>query len=106
VSAFAIVGQNQRARDLIERLLSVASPVGLYAEEFNTTTGRRLGNFPQAFSHLALIQAAAAIILAEQLEEIGFPTGAASALAGKRVSRSGPPVSMCRPTRSARAPCA
>ncbi len=60
VSALAIVGEEQRARDLMERLLSVASPLGLYAEEFDTSTGRHLGNFPQAFSHLALIEAAGA----------------------------------------------
>ena len=69
VSALAIVGDHQRARDLMERLLSVASPLGLYAEEFDTSTGRHLGNFPQAFSHLALIEAAARIVLAERLEE-------------------------------------
>ena len=40
-----------------------------YAEEFDTSTGRHLGNFPQAFSHLALIEAAAGIIVAERLEE-------------------------------------
>jgi GH15 family glucan-1,4-alpha-glucosidase len=71
VSALAIVGDFQRARDLMERLLRVASPLGLYAEEFDTSTGRHLGNFPQAFSHLALIEAAARIIVAERLEEIG-----------------------------------
>jgi GH15 family glucan-1,4-alpha-glucosidase len=70
VSALAIVGEMQRARDLMERLLSVASPLGLYAEEFDTATGRHLGNFPQAFSHLALIEAAARIILAERLAEL------------------------------------
>jgi GH15 family glucan-1,4-alpha-glucosidase len=69
VSALSIVGDGQSARDLMERLLSVASPLGLYAEEFDTSTGRHLGNFPQAFSHLALIEAAARIILAERLEE-------------------------------------
>jgi GH15 family glucan-1,4-alpha-glucosidase len=69
VSALAIVGELQRARDLMERLLRVASPLGLYAEEFDADTGRHLGNFPQAFSHLALIEAAARIILAERLEE-------------------------------------
>jgi GH15 family glucan-1,4-alpha-glucosidase len=71
VSALAIVGEEQRARDLMERLLSVASPLGLYAEEFDTSTGRHLGNFPQAFSHLALIEAAGRIILIERLAEIG-----------------------------------
>ena len=69
VSALAIVGEMQRARDLMERLLRVASPLGLYAEEFDAETARHLGNFPQAFSHLALIEAAARIIVAEQLEE-------------------------------------
>ncbi len=70
VSALAIVGQEQRARDLMERLLRIASPLGLYAEEFDVKTGRHLGNFPQAFSHLALVEAAGRIILAERLEEI------------------------------------
>jgi alpha,alpha-trehalase len=70
VSALAIVGELQRARDLLEKLLSVGSPLGLYAEEFDTGTGRHLGNFPQAFSHLALIEAAGRIILAERLAEI------------------------------------
>ena len=71
VSALAVVGEEQRARDLMEKLLNVASPLGLYAEEFDAPTGRHLGNFPQAFSHLALIEAAARIILAERLKEIG-----------------------------------
>jgi alpha,alpha-trehalase len=68
VSALAIVGEMQRARDLMERLLRVASPLGLYAEEFDAETGRHLGNFPQAFSHLALMEAAARIIVPEMLE--------------------------------------
>src|SRR5204862_295830 len=59
VSALAIVGELQMARDLMERLLRIGSPLGLYAEEFDASTGRHLGNFPQAFSHLALIEAAA-----------------------------------------------
>jgi GH15 family glucan-1,4-alpha-glucosidase len=70
VSALAIVGEKQRAHDLMERLLRIASPLGLYAEEFDVSTGRHLGNFPQAFSHLALIEAAGRIILAERIEEI------------------------------------
>jgi GH15 family glucan-1,4-alpha-glucosidase len=70
VSALAIVGETQAARDLMEKLLSVASPLGLYAEEFDTSTGRHLGNFPQAFSHLALIEAAGRIIVTERLDEL------------------------------------
>ena len=69
VSALAIIGEEQRARDLMERLLRVGSSLGLYAEEFETATGRHLGNFPQAFSHLALIEAAGAIILIEVAKE-------------------------------------
>jgi GH15 family glucan-1,4-alpha-glucosidase len=69
VSALAVIGDVQRARDLFERLLREASPLGLYAEEFDADTGRHLGNFPQAFSHLALIEAAARIILNERLAE-------------------------------------
>jgi alpha,alpha-trehalase len=71
VSALAIVGEEQRAVDLMERLLRVASPLALYAEEFDADTGRHLGNFPQAFSHLALIEAAGRIIAKERLREFG-----------------------------------
>ena len=71
VSGLAIIGEQQQARDLMDRLLRIASPLGLYAEEFDTSTGRHLGNFPQAFSHLALIEAAARIILSERLKEFG-----------------------------------
>ena len=70
VSALAITGEMQRAMDLMEHLLRIASPLGLYAEEFDAATGRHLGNFPQAFSHLALIEAAARIILAERLQGV------------------------------------
>jgi alpha,alpha-trehalase len=69
VSALAIVGELQRARDLMEKLLRIASPLGLYAEEFDADTGRHLGNFPQAFSHLALMDAAGRIMLPELMEQ-------------------------------------
>jgi alpha,alpha-trehalase len=70
VSALAVVGETQRARDLMERLVKATSPLGLYAEEFDVDTGRHLGNFPQAFSHLALVEAAAGIVVAEGLAEV------------------------------------
>ena len=70
VSALAIVGETQQARELMEKLILIASPLGLLAEEFDVKTGRHLGNFPQAFSHLALIEAAGRIIVTERLEEI------------------------------------
>jgi GH15 family glucan-1,4-alpha-glucosidase len=69
VSALAIIGEMQMARDLMERLLRVGSRLGLYAEEFDAETGRHLGNFPQAFSHLALLEAAGRIIVNERLAE-------------------------------------
>ena len=70
VSGLAIVGEQQRAHDLMEKLLRIASPLGLYAEEYDTSTARFLGNVPQAFSHLALIEAAGRLILDERLKEI------------------------------------
>ncbi|HVT69473.1 MAG TPA: glycoside hydrolase family 15 protein [Trebonia sp.] len=57
VSALVEIGEVDRARSLCEKLLSYASPLLLYAEEIDPHTGRHLGNFPQAFSHLALINA-------------------------------------------------
>jgi GH15 family glucan-1,4-alpha-glucosidase len=57
VSALTEIGEVARARALCEKLLSLASPLLLYAEEIDPHTGRHLGNFPQAFSHLALINA-------------------------------------------------
>jgi hypothetical protein len=82
VSALATIGEMAEARDLMERLLRAASPLGLYAEELDAGSGHFLGNFPQAFSHLALIEAAARIIVKERLaEEFGMfqPNGAAAA---------------------------
>jgi GH15 family glucan-1,4-alpha-glucosidase len=72
VSGFAAIGDMPRATSLMERLLRVASPLGLYAEEFEVARSRHLGNFPQAFSHLALIQAAGRIILSQRLEELSL----------------------------------
>ncbi len=72
VSGLAIVGEMQQASDLLERLLRISSPFGLYAEEFEVDRARHLGNFPQAFSHLALIEAAGRIILTERLAELSL----------------------------------
>ena len=69
VSALTEIGELERARDLCERLLSLSSPLGLYAEEIDTRTGRHLGNFPQAFTHLALINAVMHVIRAEEAME-------------------------------------
>jgi GH15 family glucan-1,4-alpha-glucosidase len=66
VSALAEIGEVDRARELCERLLGYASPLGLYAEEIDPRTGRHLGNFPQAFTHLALINAVMHVIRADE----------------------------------------
>lgn len=65
VSALAEIGELERASDLCERMLSFASPLGLYAEEIDPRTGRHWGNFPQAFTHLAQINALMHIVRAE-----------------------------------------
>ncbi|MVU76294.1 glycosyl hydrolase family 15 [Nocardia sp. ET3-3] len=65
VSALVEIGELPRARQLCERLLGYASPLKLYAEEIDSRTGRHLGNFPQAFTHLALINAVMHVIRAE-----------------------------------------
>jgi alpha,alpha-trehalase len=70
VSALAEIGELSRARALCEKLLSYASPLDLYAEELDPITGRHLGNFPQAFTHLALINAVVHIIAAERRLEL------------------------------------
>jgi GH15 family glucan-1,4-alpha-glucosidase len=65
VSALEIIGEVERASALFEKLLSFAGPLLLYAEEIDTTTGQHLGNFPQAFTHLALIDAATRLCASE-----------------------------------------
>jgi alpha,alpha-trehalase len=66
VSALAMIGETDRARALCQKLLSFAGPLQLYAEEIDATTGQHLGNFPQAFTHLALIEAVSLLIAADQ----------------------------------------
>jgi alpha,alpha-trehalase len=68
VSALAMIGETKRAHALCQKLLSFAGPLLLYAEEIDTTTGQHLGNFPQAFTHLALIDAVTMLIEHEQKE--------------------------------------
>jgi GH15 family glucan-1,4-alpha-glucosidase len=65
VTALVYIGELQRARRLCEKLLAFASPLHLYAEEIDARSGRHLGNFPQAFSHLSMMDALKALIDAE-----------------------------------------
>src|SRR4051794_35069283 len=69
VSALVEIGEVDRARRLCEKLLGFASPLGLYGEELDPSSGRHLGNFPQAFTHLALINAVMHVIDAEEARE-------------------------------------
>jgi len=75
VSALSEIGEAERARELCERLLAHSSSLNLYAEEIDPRTGRHLGNFPQAFSHLALINALMHVIGAERAEGGAFSGG-------------------------------
>jgi GH15 family glucan-1,4-alpha-glucosidase len=66
VSALSEIGEQREAQHLCERLLANASPLGLYAEELEASSGRHLGNYPQAFTHLALINAVTHVVEAQQ----------------------------------------
>jgi GH15 family glucan-1,4-alpha-glucosidase len=66
VDALCQVGEGERARALCEKLLAFASPLQLYAEEIDAASGRQLGNFPQAFTHLSLIHAVMSVIALEE----------------------------------------
>jgi GH15 family glucan-1,4-alpha-glucosidase len=72
-------GQRARACDLFEHLISHANDVGLLAEQFDPVAGEQLGNFPQAFSHMGLINSAI---------QLGRPDGEASPVAGGAVAGS------------------
>jgi alpha,alpha-trehalase len=69
VSALAEIGEHTRARELCAKLLSFAGPLELYAEEIDPHTGHQLGNFPQAFTHLALINAVLHVIAHESEQD-------------------------------------
>jgi alpha,alpha-trehalase len=66
VSALSEIGEHHEAEHLCERLLSYSSPLELYAEELEASSGRHLGNYPQAFTHLALINAVTHVIAAQR----------------------------------------
>jgi GH15 family glucan-1,4-alpha-glucosidase len=54
----ALIGRTDDARELFERLVGLRNDLGLLSEEYDPTAGRMLGNFPQAFTHLALVACA------------------------------------------------
>ncbi len=80
VSALVEIGELERAREHCEKLVGAASALGLFGEELDPKTGRHLGNFPQALTHLSLINAVLHVIEADER--------AAEATAGQAVSPS------------------
>jgi GH15 family glucan-1,4-alpha-glucosidase len=102
VSALVEIGEVERAQRLCERLLSLASPLELFGEELDPETGRHLGNFPQAFTHLALINAVMHIIHAEQVQATPMaPTAQAKrSTLDARTTEPEPEPSLSAPQRS------
>jgi alpha,alpha-trehalase len=109
VSALTEIGEVARARALCEKLLSYASPLLLYAEEIDPYSGRHLGNFPQAFSHLALINAVIHLIREDERRSAAAvpssgldPATGAAPPSRARSQRPGPtPTGRDRPARHA-----
>ncbi|MFD5307943.1 glycoside hydrolase family 15 protein [Streptomyces ardesiacus] len=86
VDALALTGRLDQARALFERLLALRSDLGLLAQEYDPVQQRQLGNFPQAFSHMGLIQSA---LLLQQTETQTSPSyGAVAVPAPRSASRS------------------
>jgi GH15 family glucan-1,4-alpha-glucosidase len=85
VSALSEIGEAEAARELCERLLEHSGALGLFAEELDPTTGRHWGNYPQAFSHLALINAVAHVIS----DDNASPDRGKSAVLSEMVSAQG-----------------
>jgi GH15 family glucan-1,4-alpha-glucosidase len=83
-SALSEIGEREPARELCERLLGLAGSLDLFAEELDAGSGRHWGNFPQAFTHLALINAVSHVIADAQRDgEPGRPTAVFSELRGR-----------------------
>jgi GH15 family glucan-1,4-alpha-glucosidase len=74
VSAYAMAGRMEQARELMDRLVGVCNDLGLLAEEYDPVGHRMAGNFPQAFSHLALVAAAIRMAAADQGAATASPT--------------------------------
>ena len=66
VDAYVLLGRIEDAWRLYERLVGLCNDVGLLSEEYDAAAGRLVGNFPQAFSHVALVNSAANLTRAEK----------------------------------------
>jgi GH15 family glucan-1,4-alpha-glucosidase len=74
IDCLSLLGQTDEARIWLEKVISIATPLGLYAEEYDPITKNHLGNFPQAFTHLGLINSVLNLTKAEVYGKEGKPT--------------------------------
>ena len=70
VDALALSGRLEEARELFDSLVEYVGPLGLLSEEIDPETGLSLGNFPQAFSHIGLVNSALYLKQAEEGIEV------------------------------------
>jgi GH15 family glucan-1,4-alpha-glucosidase len=93
VDAYILLGRHDDARKLFDRLLGLCNDVGLLSEEYDPVSGRLVGNFPQAFSHVALVNSAfnltAGVKPAEQRAEQRAEQTPASGAESKLVIKEG-----------------
>ncbi len=94
VECLARAGERERARRNFELLLEATSPLGLLAEEYDPDRRRPLGNYPQAFSHIALLRAALALGLATIPASVLEQHPGLVAAARRRPPRSSEPIAM------------
>jgi len=66
ISTLCHIGRLDEAREIFEQLCAYASPLGLFSEEIDPATGELLGNFPQAFTHIGLVNAATTLLRAQE----------------------------------------
>jgi Glycosyl hydrolases family 15/Domain of unknown function (DUF5911) len=87
VEALALAGRREEAVRAFERLAALASPLGLFAEEYDSTARRHLGNFPQAFTHAALVTAAWQLVAPASTRERGRPASRSGGLPAPRAAK-------------------
>ena len=80
VDNYAMAGRLEDAQALLDRLMSVRNELGLMAEEYHPTLRRQLGNYPQAFSHVGLINSAAVLETKRKGRDVSFPATVAETL--------------------------
>ena len=82
IEDYALIGRREEAAAVFERLLALCNDVGLLSEEFDPRTGRMQGNFPQALTHMALVNTARLLSLSQRQIEASSEKGERPAAAG------------------------